>query len=325
MSVSFEHFIVLLNPGGTSAKRSWARVSELQALFPNRTVDIIYTSTNGRTANQQLIAGEAARLGPKTLLCIGGGDGTVSMAIETLMTYPGLTAAARNTPILPLWGGNANDLAHMLNGAPSITLKQVFSKGVVTQVQPLECTLTDKKGAVTTRIAICYASFGGTAYASKKITESSYRNHPLRKLPISRWFFELAASISEFMRAPAFTLEEAGKRKIVYERTIINGARFAKTGILPFRLDDHAFFDYTLENKSLLSTPFELLGSTRKQTAPQFLKTNAEFIVDETTLAQFDGEIQEVTAGTQVHVELSTQPLQVLSTRLADKTHSSKD
>lgn len=314
--ISFEHFIVLLNPAGTSAKRSWARVSELQALFPNRSVDVLYTSTDGRTANQQLIVGEASRLGPKTLLCIGGGDGTVSMAAETLMTHPDLPATARQTPILPLWGGNANDLAYMLNGAPSIKLKQVFAKGTIVDVQPLECKLTNKKGGATIRIAICYASFGGTAYASKKITDSRYRNHPLRKLPVVRLVFELGASVREFMKAPAFAVKEAGKRKVVYERTIINGARFAKTGLLPFRLDNHKFFDYTLENKSFVTTPFEIFGSTRKQTAPNFLKTNADFVIDETTLAQFDGETQEIDADTAVCVTLSKQPVHVLSTRL---------
>jgi diacylglycerol kinase family enzyme len=317
--ISFDHFIVFLNPAGTGAKRSWARVSELQSLFPNHTVDIVYTSTDGRDANRQLIAGESARLGPKTLLCIGGGDGTVSGVIDTLMTHPGLMASARQTPILPLWGGNANDLAYMLNGSSSsISLKQLFTKAAVVPVQPLECVLTYKNGETKKRIAICYASFGGTAYASKRMTEAEHRNHPLRKLPASRMLYEAAASVREFMKAPSFAVEEAGKQKIVYERTIINGARFAKTGVLPIRLDQKAFFDYTLENKGLLASPIEFLESTRKESVPNFLKTNAEFNIQQTTLAQFDGETQEIPAGTKVRVALYKQAVNVLSTQLAD-------
>ncbi|HSX31622.1 MAG TPA: acylglycerol kinase family protein [Candidatus Saccharimonadales bacterium] len=320
---SFDHFIVFLNPAGTGAKRSWARVSELQALFPDHTVDVVYSSTDGRAANQELLVGEAARLGPKTLLCIGGGDGTVGMVVETLMTHPDLSATARQTPILPLWGGNANDLAYMLNGSPSsISLKQLFAKGEVVPIQPLECKLLYKNGTEKTRIAICYTSFGGTAYASKRIAEAEHRNHPLRKLFISRLLFEAAASVREFMRAPGFAVEEAGKQKIVYERTIVNGARFAKTGIIPIRLDQKAFFDYTLENKGLVATPIEFLESTRKASVPNFLKTTAEFNVKQTTLAQFDGETQEIPAGTEVHVTLSKQPVNVLSTQLAN--HNTK-
>lgn len=316
--ISFDHFIVFLNPAGTGAKRSWARVGELQALFPDHTVDVLYTSMDGREANQQLLIGEEARLGPRTLLCIGGGDGTVSMLAETLMTHPDLVPNARLTPILPLWGGNANDLATMLNGSTSISLKQLFARAGVVPIQPLECRLQYKNGSTKTHMAICYTSFGGTAYASKKIAEAEHRNHPLRKMPASRLLFELAASVREFMKAPSFAVVEAGQQKIVYERTIINGARFAKTGVVPIRLDQKAFFDYTLENKSLLATPIEFLESTRKASVPNFLKTTAEFNIQQDTLAQFDGEAEEVPAGTNVRVTLSKQTINVLSTQLAN-------
>jgi diacylglycerol kinase family enzyme len=314
---NFDHIIVLLNPAGTSAKQSLQRLHDLQALFPRTTVDIVYTSSEGRTANQELIAAESARLGPDTLLCVVGGDGTVGMAVETLLMHPHLPENARQTTLLPFWGGNANDLANMLNGsASSMTLKQLFERAKRVPIRPLQLSLTDKEGATRVHLAICYASFGGTALATKKISEPSHRRHPLRKFWLSRWLLESATIFSAFVKSPGFVIEEDGRQRTIYERAISNGARFAKIERVPVNLDDDAFFMYTAETRGLLSTPLEVMDSTRSQTAGNFHKKRASFVIKDATLAQFDGEPHDIPAGTTVTVELSKQPLNVLSTRL---------
>jgi diacylglycerol kinase family enzyme len=314
--IQFDRFLVILNPAGTSARQSRVRIRELKKLFPNTPLDVLHTSPKGRLANQQLLASQKDKLGTGTLLCVAGGDGTVGTVVEMLATHPGLSDDVRSTPILPLWGGNANDLAHMLNGNEGTSLRNLFAHAQLVPVRPLECTLQSKTGNTQIRIAICYASFGATAFATKKMAESSHRKHPLRRLQASRFLFELATGFNAYMQAPSFMLEEAGKSKKIYERILTNGPRFAKTEGFPVRLNDNAFYLHTLEDKRVGKAVPNILASRRNSTAVNFLRTKTTFTIEDPTLAQFDGELQDIPAGTNVSFKLGVRPIFLLSTRL---------
>jgi diacylglycerol kinase family enzyme len=314
---AFTRCIVLVNPVSTHANQVDRRVAALRKAFPGKDVRILHTLPEGRTANQQLLAKHAKLLGPHTLLCIGGGDGTVNMAVEALITHPAMPAAARHTSILPLWGGNANDLAHMLNGAPFRTkVKDLFERGRIVPIHPLECMLMHKDGRREKRIAVCYASFGATAFAAHRISEPSHRKHLLHHLPGGRFLLELITVLSAFLDAPTFRVEEKGRPKFIYERTFANGSRFAKIDRLPIRLTDNMFYLHTLEDKKWLSALPSIVEITQKRMAEKFLRDRASFTTREPTLAQFDGETVDIPAGTRVRVRLSQQPFYALSTLL---------
>src|SRR6185437_8881055 len=100
---------------------------------------------------------------------IAAGDGTVNLIVDLLLHDPALTTEQRQTPILPLWGGNANDLANMLNGAATRSkLRRLLQHGHVVSIRPIICTLSTPGGSRQVYAAACYASFGASAYASEE-------------------------------------------------------------------------------------------------------------------------------------------------------------
>ncbi len=317
---SFNRFVILLNPASTHAKQVQKRIDELRRLYPETPIDTIETSPSGMKATQKRLAAKRSWLGPGTLLCIGGGDGTAGTTIQTLLQHPELSSSVRSTPILPLWGGNANDLAHMLNGAAYRTrLRDVFAHGQIVPIHPLECRLTYKDGRREMHNAICYASFGATAFVAKKLSRAEHRNHPIGKLPGGRFLLEFITAFSAMLDAPTFRVEERGQPRAVYERTFSNGSRFAKIYRMRVNLTDNMFYLHTLEDKRFVSLLPRMVELSQKRLAERFLHDRASFTVTEPTQAQFDGEYIEIPAGTKVYVQLSPQPFYALSTLLTEK------
>lgn len=319
-AIPFARIVVLCNPASTHAKQGKQRIAELEHLCGKERVTVLETVPGGAEANRQLLRDNADLLGPHTLLCVAAGDGTLSLIIETLVIDPHLSSRARQTPILPLWGGNANDLAHMLNGPVNrTTLRDILENGQIVAIHPLACSLRAPHQKTTVRIAACYASFGATAFAAARLNEPEHRNHPLHHIPGGRFLKEALTGFSALMEAPTFKVKEQGDLKIVYERTFTNGPRFAKIGRLPLSLTDDVFYLSTVGHKRLLTILPSLLGFLQKRVASKFMHDHADFTVQETTLAQFDGEPTEITAHTKITVKLSEQPFYALSTLLADR------
>jgi diacylglycerol kinase family enzyme len=323
LTAVFSRVVVLRNPVSTSAKQGLHRIAELKRLFGEDRVTVIETVPGGAAANRRVLRKHAKLLGPHTLLCIVAGDGTVGMVIETLVQDSTLPEAARQTPVLPLWGGNANDLAHMLNGSANrVRLRHIFAKGEIISVHPLACRLRPHGGKPTVRIAACYASFGATAFAAAKLSEPRSREHPIHRIPGARFLRELIIGFSAVMEAPVFRVKEHEKVKIVYERTFTTGSRFAKVERLPLKLTDNAFFLNTLEDKRWLSAIPRLFQATQKRLASRFTNDHADFTIEEKTLAQFDGEPAEIPANTKISVTLCEQPFYAVSTVFTE--HSRK-
>lgn len=313
----FERCVIIINPVSTHAVPVKRRVAALQKQFPEKTFHIIETSPEGRTANQHLLVKNQKLLGPKTLLCIAAGDGTVNMFAEGLALQPGLSNAARQSVLLPLWGGNANDLAYMLNGRPPFgSITPLLERGGVVEIRPLECTFGYADGRVETRIAVCYASFGATAHATRDMAKESHRNHPLRRLHVSRLLFELVTGYRAFSNAPVFPITEDTGRKAIHELMIINGPRYAKIGRTPARLQGDSFFMHYIENFRPISSAILVIKVSQPKFAKKLLRKEAAFTIEEATLGQLDGELMHIPARTAVHIRLADKPLRMLSTRL---------
>jgi hypothetical protein len=315
----FNRVVVLRNPVSTQAAPARQRITELRRIFGKELVTVVDTSPDGIDANRQLLRAHAKLLGPQTLLCIAAGDGTVNMVIETLVQDTHLSAQARKTPVLPLWGGNANDLAHMLNGmAYRGRLREALYKGKVIAVHPLACALRSQDGAKRIRTAACYATFGATAYAAEQLNDTKLRSSWLHRVPGMRLIGEIAAGLRALVRAPMFAVTEHGKPKLVYERAFANGSRFAKVERLPLRLTEPVFLSHTLEEKRLKTVVPHLARAMRKRLSPRFRDHYAEFTIEESILAQFDGEPMEIQAGTTVSMAISERPFYALSLLLGN-------
>jgi hypothetical protein len=317
--VDFERFVVLANPKSSGRHQSRRKLLELTRLFPATPIEIFETSHGGAPAYAQLLHKHAAKLGPRTLLCIAAGDGSINFIIETLLLDPTLPARARRTPILPLWGGNGNDLACMLNGAVTrATMQKIFDRAQVVPVRAMDFRLLYADGSTRERIACVTASFGASAQVARRLNDHTYRRSQLHKVPGGRFLKEGITAWWAIAASETFSSEVNGSTKKMYEYTFCNGPRMAKWYRMPVRLTDDQFYLSTMEGKVAVITPTRLTLSLRRKLSSNMLFKTTQLIVHDPVWAQFDGEPQFIPADTEIRVQLSTRPFYAFSCLLAD-------
>lgn len=316
--LKFDQIVVFYNPASTNSRRSRKRIAELKELFPSKEVVIVDTSPDGLEANKRLVAKTAKKFTDKTAVCIAAGDGTVSAVLDALLMSKDISPAQRKVPILPLWGGNANDLAYMINGMSSRTgLRKVFEKGSIVPIFPLSVKLDTGKQA-SRRIAACYVSFGASAYAAQQTELPKNKKKKVHVIPGSRVATELYVVTKSLIRAKSFSIHTDSQKHPIYERMFVNGSRIAKIDRLPVRLNQKAFYEATFPNKnpkaflSLLSA----LKIFRKRSYGEITEKDVTFILNDETWAQIDGEVTKLPKHTKVEISLSQTPFFVISTKL---------
>lgn len=218
--------------------------------------------------------------------------------------------------LLPIWGGNANDLAYMLNGiSVGKNIYPILKKGNIVTIHPIEIELT-KKSSKTIVHAICYASFGASAFAAGELEESGISRRGFWKnIPAIVVIRELVRIITAFSRAPVFKARVNGKKVKIFEQVFTNGSRIAKIDRLPVNLTDKAFYTLAQPNKH----PLMLLRVLKILTGKQVGKVTSrpvKFQVREPVLAQYDGEIIRIEDDTKVKISVSSSYISALSTRL---------
>ncbi len=311
--MTFERFIVVRNPVSTHANRATRRLAEIRRLAPDAELIDIQTRPGGRKANRALLRRYANKLGPNTLLCIVAGDGTISLVADMLLSDPDLPGQARLTPVLPLWGGNANDLAHILNGTAARSLRTLLKRGRIVPVRPLQADITTSDGAHETRLAVCYASFGASAFSARLLGQQTRASRPLDRLYGGRFVRELVHVSRALRQTTVFAIDEADHRRDVYEMAFMNGPRFAKVAGIPLRITDEVFHRATVERKHFWSLIFRAAQLTNRRAAPQMRGHEAAFTVHDATWAQFDGETVQIAAGTNVRIAIASQPFYALA------------
>jgi diacylglycerol kinase family enzyme len=315
--LAFNRIVVLRNPASTRAVSAQKQIKTLRSLAGDAVFEVIETSAGGREANKVLLRTLGDKLGPHTLLCVAAGDGTINVVIEILLTDPALPDEARRTPVLPLWGGNANDLAHMLNGpAWRTSVKRILGQGSVTQVRPLECHLTYKDGTQKVHLAVCYASFGASAFAAHRLAEPARRHHPLDALPGGRAAKELMTVIRALIDAPQLTVQEGAQTRNMYEHIFLKGSRFAKVQGVSLQLTAPHFYHTVMRIKRARTLFFHIWEMTAPRAVSRVSGDHAEFTPHAELWAQVDGEVFAVPAGTKVTIGLSKRPVYLLNTLL---------
>jgi hypothetical protein len=317
MTTHFDHVLILINPWSTHIDAARPRIARLRQLLGDSKVHMLEIGDGPGKSSRELLAKHQKFLGSNTLLCVVGGDGTVNAVIRFLLTS-GLSADAQKTILLPLWGGNANDLAHMLNG-PSyrITNKELLRRGKIVPIYPLCCEVTLPDGTAQTYIASSYISFGATAMAARRLNTLIHRNSAWHKVPGGRFVREFTTIVQTWAKVSAFTVEENGMSKPIYERIFINGSRIAKLRPLPLKLTDENFYALTVKDKrirALAQYVRELLHRPAAEST-----TEVTFICKDEAWGQGDGETFHVEAGAKVRVYRRRTPFYAWSTRLTPR------
>lgn len=309
-------YYVFWNPASTQAAYGKRRIAELKRLVGKARVVVIESLPGGFEPNKKLLEEYHSRLQEGAVLCVAAGDGTINLVATILLSSTKLSAALHEVPLLPLWGGNANDLANMLNGPERTPLENVLQRAEFIRVHPLSCLLEYPDGKKEERFAICYASFGATAYAAAHLNTPRHRRNPLHTIPGYRFISSALAGLNGLLEAPLFIISEGGERKTIYERTFINGSRFAKLNLMSVRLNERTFHMRTLRHKRAgrLASHMWLLGLLHKNS--RRLHRPVAFRCEQAVLAQLDGEVVELPRGTHVTVRISDRSFRALSTRL---------
>ncbi len=348
-SKDFKRVIVLFNPASTRARYSLKCIAVLERLYPDE-LAVVHTSPDGREANLEIIRQTARSVKPATLFCIAAGDGTVSLVVEafTASGKHAIPKSVRSTPILPLWGGNANDLAYMLNGLLlRRRLKSIIAKASLIPIYPLQCTVTyvsaiqkskkqkgkqktDSEAIRTTRTAACYVTFGVSGAMARRLNDAAYRS----SLPISvsiKLVRELAYLVQEFRRAISFrytdivgssensnNVNDADElqEKTAYELIFANGSRMAKVDRLPVTLSERYFYKISLERKGFGSILKKYLTVSRDRQAEHKLEHPVTMKFHDQAWAQFDGEPLLILPGSTVTIATSAQPFYALASSL---------
>lgn len=311
----FEKFIILYNPASTNAKRSRRRIEDLRKLFPAREIIVQETSPDGQDANKKIIKDLAKQFEDNTILCIGSGDGTVSQVLDTLLTEPSIKDKTKKIVILPLWGGNANDLAYMLNGYSMLAkTRKIFENGEIVPIYPIKFDL-ENKDQKTTRIVACYASFGASAFATKNMETPKRRSRKIYKIPGTRMLAESSIVIYSFIKAKNYKAVLDKNEKEIYEHIFINGSRLAKVERVPMNLKNKEFYEAVFDRKHPVIL-LNVLKALRNRSYGRASKGPISFILKSSVLAQFDGEIENIKSGTKITATISDEPINVLATRL---------
>jgi phosphatidylglycerophosphate synthase/diacylglycerol kinase family enzyme len=311
-SSSVATIIFVENKKASNYRRSrrWITRIERKLKIKRITIDVA-------DVNKKLIkAISKAQDDGKVLVTVAGGDGTVSN-IANILIKTDDEALLSDVYFLPLWGGNANDVATMLNGLSSqSTLHHLLERSSIVGVPTIEVHLTHETS--DRRIYACgYASFGATAYAARQINDERLANRSIvRFFPPLFVIRELIAVIKALMDAPLFTARHQGSVSQHYEHTFINGSRIAKVNRVPISLTEPAFFHAAVDRKHP-SYIIELLRIVFKRSRKEYVQRNkVTFTTGSDIDAQIDGEVYKVKSGTRVSIRSHDQLLNCVSIKL---------
>jgi hypothetical protein len=310
----FKRCVVIVNPASTNYARGERLIRQLADIFPRHKLEIIEVQLHDYERPSWLITRLNAAIEKDTLLAIAGGDGTNNLIVDTLLRSVAVSKAARSATILPLWAGNANDLAHMANGGPPSSIEKIIKEGTVQAIHPLAVTTT-RHAKTTTRLAVCYASFGASAYVSARMNRPSYRrSRRVYRLPGGRLMSEMGSVMRALVGAPTFESSIDGAQQRIYDLVLINGSRIAKVSRTPVKLTDDTFYEILVTRKHPLFVPY--VRQINHHISIERRTTQRSLTIGEPTWAQIDGEALQIPSDTEINVEHFKQTFNLLSTKL---------
>jgi hypothetical protein len=308
----FQRCVVVVNPVSSNYDRGQRFIRQLADLFNNQ-LEIIEMRHTDYERPSWLITRLNAVLDDTSLLAIAGGDGTHNLIIDTLLRSNAITDAAQSVAVLPLWAGNANDLAHMANGNPPASIETILKKARPIAVHPLAVTTT-RRNKTATRLAVCYVSLGASAYVSARMNRPGYRSRRVYRLPGGRRLSEMASVFRALVGAPTFESSIDGTRQRIYDLVMINGSRIAKVNRTPVKLNDANFYEILVARKHPLFVPY-LIQINHRISIEQRTKRQ-ELLINETTWGQIDGEPLQIPGDTAIMVEPYKRSFKLLTTKL---------
>jgi diacylglycerol kinase family enzyme len=313
MSERFERVVALVNPVSTGGiakgEQSPAarRLAELHASKYGHAVLKLDTLKEPEATQERL----HKELEAGDVLCIFGGDGTINTAVKAL-TSPELRRL--KVPILPMWCGNGNDLANMLNGRPN-PAAEVLDNANIQSIRPIAARVRNETGVVN-ELAAVYMGLGAGALGSKRLDTQEHRQRRFYDNPLGRIAYEVPMLLKTFVDSPEFTIEEDGELKNCFDITVANGPRMAKFAKLPVNLFEEQLFAFRVDNKRTLPIARRMLALGMGTPHGEYITdTPWEFTVKDFVPAHFDAESQVLPPDTEVSIRQFETPYYALTSQ----------
>jgi len=313
----FKRVVVLYNPKSTRVKQFDYAIGELisSGVCPN--FKIIETDPDSQVNIVTLV--ETLKEGDA--LVVWGGDGTGNDAANALLDEEIIDL---KIPLLYLWGGNGIDKARQTNGhlsrlAPSEALRY----GNIEPINPLLFSYGEER-----RIATAYGGLGTIAELTKRLNDKEYRSKPFHEFAAVRLLREARVLQKYYPDLEEFVIEDDEGEHILHELIFTNGSRIAKFGRFMLRLNEPRFFKTALEKKEKFVKGHPKIDHVHVATWLARLMTATskgeyvesddgyEFVTRTFTKIHFDGEYDELPAGTKVRVAQDSRVIYVISTIL---------
>ncbi len=301
----FASCLLVVNPSGTSYRRSLKLRTSVERCFADKPL-VTLRLTKQEFNKPTNLRRELKKLNAESLLVIIGGDGTVNAVIGELLKLE--ATVPKQASVLPLWGGNASDLAHMANGRRRNTVRHILRGGQRIAVRPMEYTLSHGR-RTESGFAMCYVSFGAVAFTADRLDNSQLIRRTAT-IPAMRLLSEIGVGFVGLVKAKKF---KTGAGENLYDLLLINGPRIAKLYRTPAKLSSPDFVELKIRHKyPILITHVTKL--TRLWVSSTTVKER-RLTVQESTWMQYDGEVRRLDAKTAVRVKPARQSITLLATK----------
>lgn len=319
--LNFSSVYFIANDGSTNAARARKFWRDVVRLVGKEHTEVLEVAKMSVKQTEAAIVEVLKKCDQNSLVCVGGGDGTVSTVIRAVVNSHKLTDENKAAAILPLWGGNANDMAVMLNGMPStVNMTKILKNARKRKIYPLQITLSSDHEQLPVHVAGCYASFGATAEALARMEDSAHvRDAKKSKHKLTRFvmeFKEIGKTV--FSVQPITVQPEKQQTTELYDRLFVNGSRYAKILRSPVELHERRYFVLTSKDKNWWRFIVRTVRPLVTRAGGKISDRQRSFTLKDPTYMQVDGEVFQLPANTHVTVSIATTSPIVLSCKLSD-------
>lgn len=247
---------ILLNPTSSQHRRLVRdEIGDLVLSLGDR-VNLVFTDQDPYITQEKI----ASCIKPGDIIVSGSGDGGDSLIVRTLLQFPGLVEEVRKTPVLSLYGGNANQ------GPAELTPKKLFRlpsiKGILQHGMVIDAYAGNVKFSPSPNLEAdgedqfdtieslfnYFAGVGATGHSADELHR--VRMHRLRSSPLGRNLVDIPAVLRGISRARnnRFEVQETiyetpdniisqSDYRSAHEVSFVNGERMAKFGMFSSRLE----------------------------------------------------------------------------------------
>jgi diacylglycerol kinase family enzyme len=293
-------FLVVVNSKSTQSQQALEQIPVLEKAFGNKNVERFKLTKTDFVDNSNLRK-KLTALPEDSHVVIIGGDGTINFVVSAVFEEK----LEKQLVMLPLKGGNASDIAHMLHGHQADNLQAIIDDGEIVTAYALPIQVNGAQ-----RQVLAYASFGALAYTMQEL-DGLARDGILSKIHKIAVVIEAGRSIFALLKTNRVSAIVNGTTKRIYDITYVNGSRMAKVYQTPNALTKPYVLRFEVCHKHpiLLRHLVLLLRSYRQR--PKASAAD-KLAFPSGIWMQIDGEVEKLPRNTTVETAKELRPYRVL-------------